>query len=548
MSALVSSWRSAFSVNFTALVVQIAPFALVDPTPADRSSNGQPALRGQQAAGVGALARAALAITLDLGDEVTVPIEYPNCWARGGLHPRNKSEVGRRVALQLAALEGWGAPAALATGPVPVHFTAYAGGVNVTFEAVSAAGLALTPTADCRAAGLIPAPLNATTAACCQQASGYVFAQASFPFELRLADGLTYVLAEALVDAQENVVALSPLGNATGPFTGVRYAWQGYPLCGLANEEGLPAAPFEESLRQPFNWSNPVLFDGPSETNGTLRDPSIFAENGTYYLTYTMYPFSGCALAPCVSSPGIQLWSSVDLTTWIPGPWLVEFNALPDDAPYKGRFWAPELHKIRGQYYLIFTGDNYVNASYSPNGKNGLYPFVGVSNSITGPYENISWIVGGACDTTLYWDEDADTVYAVMPFGSIYQQEIDLRPGSTFGNLTGSRIEILSSNFTPAGLAESPEYLEGPFVVRAEPSGPSGAVILMAAANFNTTQYPWRGYETVAAYSSEIGSYNYSMDPSGSVFWGGHLTVFDGPCARKSGMSTPGDSQLILSA
>lgn len=313
----------------------------------------------------------------------------------------------------------------------------------------------------------------------------------------------------------------------------MRYGWQGYPLCGLANAQGLPAAPFVENLRAPFTWSNPILFDGPSDTNGTLRDPSIFAENGTFYLTYTMYPFSGCAVAPCVSSPGILLWSSSDLTSWTPQSWLVEFNALPDNTPYKGRFWAPEIHKIRGQYYLIFTGDNYVNASYSPTGKNGLYAFVGVSDSVAGPYENITWIVGGACDTTLYWDEDADAVYAVMPFGSIFQQEINLRPGATFGNLTGTRTEILSSNFTAAGLSESPEYLVGPYVVRADPDGPSGDVVLFAAANFNSTLYPWRDYETVAAYSGAISSYNFSLDPSGSVFWGGHLTVFNGPCSSR---------------
>lgn len=66
-------------------------------------------------------------------------------------------------------------------------------GVNITFDAASSVRLSLAPTADCRAAGQIPAPLNDTTAACCQ-ATGYGFSEASYPFELRLADGLTYVL------------------------------------------------------------------------------------------------------------------------------------------------------------------------------------------------------------------------------------------------------------------------------------------------------------------------------------------------------------------
>lgn len=65
LGALVSSWRTAFDVNFTALIIQIAPFALVDPTPQDRTANGQPALRGQQADAVSLLSSAALTITLE---------------------------------------------------------------------------------------------------------------------------------------------------------------------------------------------------------------------------------------------------------------------------------------------------------------------------------------------------------------------------------------------------------------------------------------------------------------------------------------------------
>ena len=33
-------------------------------------------------------------------------------------------------------------------------------------------------------------------------------------------------------------------------------------------------------------------------------------------------------------------------------------SELPEDCPYKHRFWAPEIHKIGGRFYLIFTADN----------------------------------------------------------------------------------------------------------------------------------------------------------------------------------------------
>ena len=75
---------------------------------------------------------------------------------------------------------------------------------------------------------------------CCQEAAG---TPASWPFELRLADNATYVLASAYVLAGGTTVALpwSPLamGHSSGiggaAFTGVRYSWQGFPLCVLAN-------------------------------------------------------------------------------------------------------------------------------------------------------------------------------------------------------------------------------------------------------------------------------------------------------------------------
>ena len=277
-----------------------------------------------------------------------------------------------------------------------------------------------------------------------------------------------------------------------------------------------------------FAWSNPVLFAGADPTNGTLRDPCIVADNGTYYLTYTHYNFEGCDVAPCVGSPGIQLWSSPDLATWTPTTWLLRFDSLPDTVPYKGRFWAPELHRIRGQWFLIFTGDNYVDARFAPTGRNGLYAFVGVADRIEGPYENVTWIQGGACDSTLYWDEVADEVYIVMPFGDIFSATIDLRPGATFGNITSPRTLVLSHNYSDIG-RPSPLYLEGPFVIPAGGDrGPN--VILLAAANYNATETGF-GYETVAAYGT-LGAAPapFAKDPTAPLFWGGHLTAFAGPC------------------
>lgn len=138
--------------------------------------------------------------------------------------------------------------------------------------------MGLAPTQDCVTVGGLPPPYNASNAACCQTAVGAA-AQWGWPFELRLcegggkgdargphplpapmrlspstsfrfspaADNATYVIARAAVAGTS--VALTPFNaSQPGPFTGVRYAWQGFPLCVLSNAQGMPTAPFAVNL------------------------------------------------------------------------------------------------------------------------------------------------------------------------------------------------------------------------------------------------------------------------------------------------------------
>lgn len=124
-------------------------------------------------------------------------------------------------------------------------------GVTLTYALPLGAGLGLTPAADCRTTARIPAPQNASAAVCCQNAAAGT--PAAWPFELRLGDGETWVLAEAALPASgpEGSLLLTPLTNSTlgglqtgAGFTGVRYAWQGYALCVVTNVHGLPGLPF----------------------------------------------------------------------------------------------------------------------------------------------------------------------------------------------------------------------------------------------------------------------------------------------------------------
>jgi hypothetical protein len=243
---LVKTWREAFNVPFAALIVQLAAYGSPDVLPALRSADALPILREAQYS-VLALPTTAVAIAADIGNVVNSSGAPPYClhpvWYVGGIHPRNKTQVGLRLALKLAAIEGILPPDTVATGPVASGFSAGGAGVHFTVDAASAPSGALTlvPTEDCMFAA--PMPEGSTPADCCQNA---VATTGGFPFELLLANG-TYVLATATLAPA--AVSLAPLdGSVVGPFAGVRYAWQAFPQCALINAQGLPMAPFTHAL------------------------------------------------------------------------------------------------------------------------------------------------------------------------------------------------------------------------------------------------------------------------------------------------------------
>ena len=266
-----------------------------------------------------------------------------------------------------------------------------------------------------------------------------------------------------------------------------------------------------------------------------MRHPCIVREGDTYYLVFTMYPFRNreekrLGEPNQGGSPGIVLYSSKDMKAWNFEKWLVKSSELPEDCPYKNRFWSPEIHKISGKFYMIFTADNWLKNEYNPAGRWGTagYAFVGVADRITGPYEHITWIKGGACDTTLFGDDDGRT-YVFIPRGNVDMQEIDLS-GITRGDvkLVGQPKRVIACNNQDIGVSTSPDYLEGPWMEKID-----GKYFLFYAEIYKDKSFPaFFGYRTgVADADNVVGPYR--KDPRGEVFFGGHLAVFDGPDGRK---------------
>jgi len=191
LPALISSWRSAWgNENLPFLVVQLPNFL---PRLAEPSESGWAELREAQLLTARNVPRVGLAVTIDQGRAENV-------------HPPNKAEVGRRLALQAFSMV-YGLPG-VASGPVFKSWRRDGSTIRVRFTSTGG--------------GLVAKggePLR-----------GFAIAGGERKF----------VWADARVEGDEVVVSSPQVATPVA----VRYAWANNPEATLYNLEGLPASPF----------------------------------------------------------------------------------------------------------------------------------------------------------------------------------------------------------------------------------------------------------------------------------------------------------------
>ncbi len=189
LPALIGDWRARWGEgNFPFLIVQLAGFS--------PGGDAWPLLREAQWRTAETVPNTGIATALDIGDS-------------SDIHPKNKQEVGRRLALIAEAkAHGQNVPY---TGPV--------------YKALSVSGHSATLTFTRPATDLVSRSGPALTG-----------------FEIAGSDGV-FVPADAQI-AGHTVIVSSP--KVPSP-TAVRYAWTGFPACSLYDAAGLPALPFNTS-------------------------------------------------------------------------------------------------------------------------------------------------------------------------------------------------------------------------------------------------------------------------------------------------------------
>lgn len=187
--AMITDWRKQWGLgDFPFYFVQLANFMQTDKEPA---TSAWAELRNAQL-GALSLPNTGMAVSIDIGDA-------------GDIHPKNKQDIGKRLAL-IALAKTYGVKVPY-TGPVYQSAQIESGTIKLSFSA--AEGLKTSDGAELK---------------------GFAIAGADQKFHW----------AKAEIKGAQIVVSSTAVPNPVA----VRYAWSNNPVCNLVSNAGLPASPF----------------------------------------------------------------------------------------------------------------------------------------------------------------------------------------------------------------------------------------------------------------------------------------------------------------
>jgi len=201
LKTLITNWRDEWGQgDFPFIYVQLPNFMAPQQQPSE--TTGWVMVREGMLKTL-SLANTGMAVTLDIGDEKNI-------------HPKNKQDVGRRLALWALA-HTYGRDV-VGSGPIYKGMRRLDGKIVIEFDYADG--------------GLLAArggPLQ-----------GFAIAGADHKF----------VWADAVIEGDTVVVSSAEVKQPAA----VRYAWASNPACNLTNRAGLPASPFRTD-----DWVEPVI-------------------------------------------------------------------------------------------------------------------------------------------------------------------------------------------------------------------------------------------------------------------------------------------------
>jgi len=204
--AMIKSWRQAWGQgDFAFDFVQLPGFQAVQQAPVEAKSWAD--LRDAQAAAL-ALPNVGMAVIIDLGEA-------------GNIHPKNKQDVGKRLAL-VALAKSYDQKVEF-SGPAYKSMKVADATVRLTFDHIGGGLVA-------KGGDLV----------------GFAVA----------GEDKVFHVAQAKIEGAEVVVSSDKVAKPVA----VRYAWANNPICNLYNKEGLPAAPFRTDT-----WTSQEIKAAPGE-------------------------------------------------------------------------------------------------------------------------------------------------------------------------------------------------------------------------------------------------------------------------------------------
>ena len=139
-----------------------------------------------------------------------------------------------------------------------------------------------------------------------------------------------------------------------------------------------------------------ITFANPIVTSCDAADPWVIYHEGFYYFTATLDP-----------SHGLWVWKSHTLTDIDRGTKAKVWSA-PATGPQSRQIWAPELHFLRGRWYLFYTASDGVDLNHRH------YVLESVTGDPQGAYRDL-----GRVDPA-YEDYAIDGSVLHLPDGSLY--------------------------------------------------------------------------------------------------------------------------------
>ena len=134
------------------------------------------------------------------------------------------------------------------------------------------------------------------------------------------------------------------------------------------------------------------------------------------------------------ANPGVRLLVSDDLLDWRHHAWLIDARKLPSNCLYKGRFWAPEIHRAHGKFWLtVNSGHRGPQLGDRLMDEHNIWLFV--ADKIDGDYRLVAGPLGTGFknDANLFTDNDGQS-YLYCSGGGLWQAKIDLPVGRLIGD------------------------------------------------------------------------------------------------------------------